>query len=105
MFLRPVCRVNAVVGHPSITVRACGMNLCPVSMNPAVFSLIINLGETEVEERRASPGHDNTLTIQYTCAAACWDATSGQKLKQHVEEVFHSAEHPAPPTQQPWSQF
>lgn len=70
------------------------MNLQPVSMNSAVFSLIINLGETEVEVRRASPGHDNTLTIQHTCAAACWDAASGQKLSRHVEEVFHSAEGP-----------
>ena len=65
-----------------------------MSVDSAVFSLIINPGETEVEELRASPGHDNTLTIQHTCGAACWAAASGQSLHQHVEEVFHSAERP-----------
>lgn len=89
-------------GRLSIMARACWQHkFVTVSMNSTVFSLIINLGETEVEE----PGHDNTLTIQCTCAAACWDAASGQKLDQHVEEVFHSAEHPVPAMQQPWSQL
>ena len=81
------------------------MKLQPVPVDSAVFSLIINLGETEVEERRASSGHDNTLTIQHTCAAACWAAASGHSLSQHVEEVFHSAERPVPPIRRPRSQI
>lgn len=76
-----------------------------MSVDLAVFSLIINLGETEVEGLEALPGYDNTLTIQHTCAAACWAAASGQNLSQHVEEVFHSAECPVPSIQQPWSQI
>lgn len=73
-------------------------------VDSVLFSLIINLRETEVEELGASPGHDNTLAIQHTCAAACWATALGQSLSQHVEEVFHSAERPVPPIRRPWSQ-
>lgn len=51
-----------------------------------------------MEELGASPAQDNTLTIQPTCAAACWATARGlEPLSQHVEEVFHSAERPAHP--------
>lgn len=84
--------------------RGC-THLQPVSVSSVVFSLITNQTGTEVEERRASPGHHNTLTIQCICAAPGWDAAPGQKLDRHVEEVFHSAERPAPPARRPRSQL
>lgn len=72
-------------------------------MDSIVFSLIITLPETEVEELRVSPGHDNTSTIQHTCGVGWRAAAPGQSLRQHVEEVFHSAERPAPPMPRPRS--